>query len=100
MLVPQAVAAALGVIEKHGRPWLEALIKYLGGQERLLVLDNCEHLIHACASLAAALLERCPALRVLATSREPLGIAGEHVYSVPPLNLPASPDDLEPVMHF
>lgn len=90
MLVSQMAAAALGIIEKHGRARLDSLIEFLRHRELLLVLDNCEHLIHACASLASALLEQCPALRVLATSREPLGIAGEHVYSMPPLNLPDS----------
>jgi predicted ATPase/DNA-binding CsgD family transcriptional regulator len=102
MLVLQTVAATLGVIEKRSRARLESLIEFLRDRECLLVLDNCEHLVHACASLVFALLEACPALRVLATSREPLRITGEHVYSVPPLNLPASTGDasLTRVKHF
>src|SRR5262249_60839077 len=56
--------------------------------ELLLVLDNCEHLLGACADLAAALLGACPGLRVLATSREPLGVPGETVFLVPPLAVP------------
>ena len=55
------------------------------------MLDNCEHLLDACAGLVGALLEACPHLRVLATSREPLGVAGEQVWRVPPLALP--PED-------
>lgn len=89
MLVPQVVASGLGMTEKQCPARLDSLIVSLRDPEQLLVLDNCEHLIHACATLVSALLEGCPALHLLATSREPLGIAGEHIYSVPPLTLPA-----------
>ena len=61
---------------------------YLEPRNVLLVLDNCEHLIEACASLAETLLRRCPDLRVLATSRGALGVAGEILFDVPPLSLP------------
>jgi len=87
-LMPQTVAAALGVRETPGRPLVEALADDLGEAETLLVLDNCEHLVAACAALVDALLHRCPDLRVLATSREPLGVPGELTWSVPPLSLP------------
>jgi predicted ATPase/DNA-binding SARP family transcriptional activator len=64
---------------------IDALIESIRDRELLLVLDDCEHLIHASAELARTLLVRCPKLRVLATSREPLGVAGEHVWPVPPI---------------
>ena len=76
-LVPQAVAAALGVPEQPGRPLTDTLIEGLRSREMLLVLDNCEHLIDATARLLDMLLDSCPRLRVLATSREALGVAGE-----------------------
>src|SRR3712207_4003409 len=76
-LVPQAVASSLDVREQPGRSLIETLSDYLGSKKVLLVLDNCEHLIEACAELAEALLRSCPELRVLATSREALGITGE-----------------------
>ena len=74
---------------------LDALVDQLGGQERLLLLDNCEHLIDAVAHLSAALLSRCPALRVLATSREPLTIDGEALVPLGPLALPGPHDSTE-----
>ena len=87
-LVAQAVAATLGVREQPGRSLTEMLSGYLGSKKLLLVLDNCEHLIEACAELAETLLRSCPELRILATSREALGIAGEISWSVPSLTLP------------
>lgn len=87
-LVPQVVASTLSVREQHGRPLLATLIDYLQARELLLVLDNCEHLIAACAHLAEALLRACPALRIVATSQESIRIAGETVWPVPPLTLP------------
>jgi predicted ATPase/DNA-binding CsgD family transcriptional regulator len=87
-LVPQAVASVLGVSETPGTPLLETLGDYLETRNVLLVLDNCEHLVAACASLAETLLRRCPDLRVVATSREALGVAGETLFPVPPLSLP------------
>jgi non-specific serine/threonine protein kinase len=89
-LVPQAVAAALGVVEELGQPLLSTLVAFLQAKRLLLVLDNCEHLVGACAEVAGTLLEHCPELQVLATSREVLGVAGEHVWRVPSLSLPDS----------
>jgi predicted ATPase/DNA-binding CsgD family transcriptional regulator len=87
-LVPQAVASTVGVREQPGRSLTEALSDYLEAKKVLLVLDNCEHLVEACADLAEALLQSCPELRVLTTSREALGIAGEVAWLVPSLGLP------------
>ena len=87
-LVPRRVASTLGVVESQGRPTSELLVDYLESREVLLILDNCEHLVEACASLADVLLRACPDVRILATSREPLGVAGEVSWPVPPLALP------------
>ena len=87
-LVAHAVASAVKVREQPGRPILATLCDFLKDKYLLLVLDNCEHLLVACARLADALLRACPNLRILATSREPLGIAGETSWPVPPLSLP------------
>src|SRR5829696_1674075 len=87
-LVPQAVASTLGVREQPGRSLTETLSGYLGSRKVLLVFDNCEHLIEACAKLAEALLRSCPELRILATSREALGITGEVTWFVPSLSVP------------
>jgi predicted ATPase/DNA-binding SARP family transcriptional activator len=95
-LVGEAVAAALRVPELPGRTPAEAAAEHIEGGAVLLALDNCEHLAAACAELVDTLLDRCPALRVLATSREPLAVEGETIWPVPPLSLPpavpASPD--------
>ncbi len=87
-LVPQAAASALRVREQPGRTILAALLDYLQPHEMLLVLDNCEHLVGACAHLAEAVLQACPDLRILATSQEPLRIDGETTWQVPTLPLP------------
>ncbi|HVA89671.1 MAG TPA: tetratricopeptide repeat protein [Chloroflexota bacterium] len=87
-LAPQAVAQVLGVREERGRPLAAALVDHLRDARALLVLDNCEHLIAACADLVAALLRGCPSLRLLATSREPLNLNGEQCYRVPSLPVP------------
>ena len=89
--VPTEVAAALGV-EKGSRQAKEALAAFLAPRELLLVLDNCEHLVGACAELVTSLLGEAPGLRVVATSRQPLGMPGEHLMSVEPLSVP-TPDD-------
>jgi predicted ATPase len=89
-LVPQKVAFTLGVREQAGRRLTETLSSHLQPKEALLVLDNCEHLVVACASLAEALLRACPNLRILVTSREALGITGETGWPVPSLSLPTS----------
>jgi predicted ATPase len=90
-LVPQAAAAAVGVPEVAGRAPTDALGRALRERRLLLVLDNCEHLLEACGALAAALLEACPGVRILATSRRPLGLPGEATWWVPPLAWPAGP---------
>jgi predicted ATPase/DNA-binding SARP family transcriptional activator len=87
-LVAQAVATTLGVREQPGRPLLDALLDYLRAKTLLLLLDNCEHLIETCAQLAERLLRAAPSVRILASSREALGIAGETAQRVPPLSLP------------
>jgi predicted ATPase/DNA-binding CsgD family transcriptional regulator len=86
-LVPQAVGSVLGVREQPGRSLLETLSEHLRTRMLLLVLDNCEHLIEACAELVETLLRSCPELRVLATSREALAVGGEVAWAVPPLAL-------------
>ncbi len=88
-LVPQHVADALGVRRDGIRAAADALLEALRDWKALLVLDNCEHLVEACARLAEALLRGCPRLRILATSREALGIGGEQAWLVPALALPA-----------
>src|SRR5215469_16132934 len=92
-LVAVTVADVLGVRLESGRPVLEALVAAVGGRSLLVVLDNCEHVIGACAKLADALLRGCPNMALLATSREPLGIEGERVYRVPSMGTPAEGDD-------
>ena len=89
-LVAQEVANVLGVQERPGEPLVDTLVEALAGKEMLLVLDNCEHLVEAAARLVDTLLASCPHLRVLATSREPLGVSGEVNWAVPPLSLPGS----------
>ena len=90
--VPGVVAAALGVREQQGVPPAEAVARVLARQQLLLVLDNCEHVIGAAAELCAGLLAACDDVRVLATSREPLAVAGEARYRLGPLALPGSGD--------
>lgn len=87
-LVPQTVAATLKLIEQPGRAPLDAITDYFEAQHSLLILDNCEHLIATCAELAVRLLQHCPQLRILATSRETLRVPGEVVYRVPSLTTP------------
>jgi non-specific serine/threonine protein kinase len=89
-IVVQAVASVFDVREEAGEPLVDTLCGALRGRELLLVLDNCEHLADGCAGLAAALLDACPRVRVLATSRAALGVTGEARYEVPPLTLPVA----------
>jgi predicted ATPase/DNA-binding XRE family transcriptional regulator len=86
--ITQAVASALGVREQPRRTLLDALTDYVRAKNLLLILDNCEHLIQSCAQLTDSLLRTAPRLKVLVTSREALGIAGETTYRVPSLPLP------------
>ena len=88
LLVPQAVANVLGVKEQAGQPIRQTLVDALKAKRLLLILDNCEHLVAACASLAAELLQNCLGINILASSREPLNVTGEQTYRVPSLSLP------------
>jgi predicted ATPase/class 3 adenylate cyclase/DNA-binding CsgD family transcriptional regulator len=93
-LVAVSVADVLGVRLEPSRPVLDTLVEAVGQRSLLVLLDNCEHVIDACAKLADALLRGCPNLALLATSREPLGIDGERVYRVPSLGTPAEDADV------
>jgi predicted ATPase/class 3 adenylate cyclase len=98
-LVPQTVASCFPIREQAGRPLRDTLLDYLRSRDLLLVLDNCEHLLEACATLTRAILQACGKVSVLATSREPLGVPGEVAFRVPPLSLPdpqqgPTPEDL------
>jgi len=87
-LVAQTVSMALDAKESHGEAIVQTLVARLSDKRLLLVLDNSEHVLDSCASLADTLVRQCPRLSILATSREPLGITGEQAYQVPPLSLP------------
>lgn len=87
-LVPEAVASVLGVKEEAGRSTAQALARHCTDRRLMLILDNCEHLINACAELAATLLQSLPELKILASSRERLNIRGETTYSLPPFVAP------------
>ena len=89
--VAQQVANTLGVREETGVPLAQTLAEALRSRHMLLILDTCEHHVGDCATLVQLLLARCPWLRIIATSREPLRVRGETVWRVPPLDLP--PDD-------
>ena len=93
--VEAVVAAALGVREEPGVPVADTVARVLARQQLLLVLDNCEHVIGAAARLCAGLLGACDDVRVLATSREPLAVAGEVRYRLGPLGLPGPGDPAE-----
>jgi len=88
VFVPQAVASALNIREQSVGSLTDVLVESLSTRRTLLIFDNCEHLISACAQLAELLVQKCPDLRILATSREVLGITGEVAWTVPPLSLP------------
>lgn len=94
--VAQAITSQFNLREQPGHFPLAALIDYFSARTLLLILDNCEHVIAACAELAENLLIACPSLYILATSREPLGVAGESVWNIPPLSLPQPQPWLDP----
>ena len=96
LLLTQAVFDALRLQDVSARWSLSALSDYLQGKRLLLVLDNCEHLLDAVAGLAWALLRSCPELRIMATSRQALGMAGEVRLRVPPLSLPEAAGSVSP----
>ncbi len=97
-LVAVTVANVLGIRQEPGRPVLHTLAEAIGQGHLLVLLDNCEHVIGACAKLADALLRGCPDITLLATSREPLGIDGERVHRVPSMGTPADGDDVNAIV--
>ncbi len=101
--VPSAIASTLHLREVHDVPLIDTLSDYLRGKQVLLVLDNCEHLVETCAQLSLHFLHSCPKLKIIASSREALGIPGETVYRVPSLSLPghfASAEDVNTLMNY
>jgi predicted ATPase len=95
-LVVQAIADVLDLREQQAVSLLELTIRHVGERHMLLLLDNCEHLVEACASAAQALLTGCPNLRILATSRQSLRIPGEVVFRVPSLPIPDPAAEMDP----
>ena len=91
--VPAAVGDALDVQQRPNRSLPDSIVEMLGGQELLLLLDNCEHVLDTTSELVELVLRWCPNVHVLATSREPLGIPAEVVWSVPPLPVPTGRDE-------
>ena len=102
LLVPQAVLAALSQVEAPEKTPIDFLSGFLREKQLLLILDNCEHLVEACAELATLLLQRTQSLTILTTSREILGVTGEIAYRVPPLTMPAAGElpPLDELAHF
>jgi len=101
LLVPQTLAKTLGLQAEPGTSLTQTVVAHLGAKHTLLVLDNAEHLLAACAELANAVLQRCPHVTLVVTSREGLAVAGELTYRVPSLSLPdprrdATPEGLAP----
>jgi predicted ATPase len=89
-LVPRAVAAALGIRDQSQRDALDTVISHVRERDQLvLILDNCEHVVATAAKLADTLLRRAPGIRILATSRQPLGVPGEQVRNIPPMGVPS-----------
>lgn len=95
LLVPQALATVLGVKEDRGAGITDALLGHVRDKTLLVILDNCEHVVHACADLAKRLLQAGPGVRVLTSSRDVLQVAGETVYQVPTLGVPAADEEGE-----
>ena len=91
-LVPQTVAAAFGIRQGSAHSVTETTLNVLGKSSSLIILDNCEHLLDACTQLIMILLQNCPNLKILATSRELLNVIGEATYYVPSLSLPEQDD--------
>ncbi|MFB8281000.1 ATP-binding protein [Nocardia colli] len=89
-LLPDAFAQSLGLYTSGSAPVTDRVVAHLCAREQLLLVDNCEHVLEACVEMVEEILHRCPDIRILATSREPLGIGGESVLSVPPLPLRSS----------
>ncbi len=95
-LLPRQLLSVLGLTESPGRHPVDVLVRHLSGRSLLLVLDNCEHLASSCAAMSDTLLRAAPGLHILATSREPLRVAGETTWVVPLLSVP-SRDDPRPL---
>jgi predicted ATPase len=95
-LVAKAVMTSLGLRDESSRWPVSRLIEYVASKRLLLVLDNCEHLLDPSAVLADAILREAPLLRILATSRQPLGVAGETVVPVGPLSVPSDDGQVAP----
>jgi predicted ATPase/DNA-binding CsgD family transcriptional regulator len=93
LLAPQAIFVALGAEDRSSDWSLVTLADFLAGKRLLLVVDNCEHLLDACAVMVSTLLKACPDLHVLATSRQALGVVGEVRMPVPPMSLPVDGDE-------
>jgi predicted ATPase len=96
-LLAHSVAAQVGLLEQPAQPIRATLMDALRSKQCLLVLDNCEHLVGACAVLAHELLVSCPGVRILATSREPLRVAGEQIWRVPSLEVPKPAFDFDQI---
>jgi len=94
LLVPRTTAIAIGLRDEPQRPVIDMLCDYLREKSMLIILDNCEHLVDACAQMANKILQAAPHVRILASSREALGIAGEVSYRVPSLGVPPDMDHL------
>jgi len=88
-VVPQVVATALGYGAEGERSAVETMVHRMCERVTFVILDNCEHLVDACGEITETLLKSCPSVRILATSREALGVPGEQAWLVPPLSLPA-----------
>jgi non-specific serine/threonine protein kinase len=99
-LVPKEVAEALGVPERPAQPLADTLAEVLRDRELLLLVDNCEHLLEAVAHLVDGLLDSCPHLSILATSREAIGIEGESRWLVPPLSVPVAGSSTEELQGY
>jgi predicted ATPase len=98
--VPRVTAITLGLADEPQRPVIEVLCDFLEEKNMLIILDNCEHLLDACAFLTDTLLKNCPHLKVLPTSREAFGILGEAVYRVPSLGLPDQQQLIDKIRKF
>src|SRR5207247_603784 len=96
-LVVDAIASAVGVKVEQGISMIDALVRQLEGKRTLIIIDNCEHVIKACADAVSGLVRAGENARVLATSREPLGLAGEMTWRVPPLSFPDAATKIEEI---
>ncbi len=99
-LVPSTVANVLRLRVEDSRPLIDVVMDWLSDKEALFILDNCEHLIDACAQFANTILQHCRGVRILASSREALGVAGEAAYRVPSLPTPNEPLDIHQLETF